>query len=65
MGEVDDRLSSRQLGPLQRVERIVRKEDLAYERAGEEGIRTLECVQDKARAGGLGTSQFLLPNRYD
>ena len=45
------------------MERVVWKENFPYEGAGEEGIRTLERIQDKTCAGGLGTSEFLLANR--
>jgi len=66
--EVDRRLSCGQLGPLQRIERVVRKENFPHERAGESGIETLELIQDKTRAASLSAGEFLLANsdnRFD
>ena len=64
-GEDHLRLGRRQLRPLQRIEGVVWKENLSNEWAGEEGVRTLERIQDKACAVSLSTGEFLLANRDD
>ena len=65
MNKVDLRLSRGQLGPLQVSEGESRKENLAYERAGEEGTPSLESVQDKGRAEGFSAVEFLFANSND
>jgi hypothetical protein len=47
------------------MERVVREEDFPYEGAGEEGIRSLESIQDKIRADGFGGGEVTLANGSD
>ena len=47
------------------MKRVVRKEEFPEERAGEEGIRSFECIQNKTRAGGLSASWIFLANSGD
>ena len=65
IGESDPRLSRGQLGPLQRMERVFRKENFPNEWAGEEDIRALERIPDKVRAVDFGIGEFILANRDD
>lgn len=65
VGEIDLRLSRRQLGPLQCMEGVLWKEDFPYKRAGEEVIITLECGEDQIRTGSLSTVEFLLADGDD
>jgi hypothetical protein len=65
VGELDLWLTRRQLGPLQRMERVFRKENLPYERAGEDRILTLERAQDQIRTGGFCTGELILANGDD
>ena len=63
--EVDPRLSGGQLGPVQRIKWVVREEDFPHKRAGEERIRSLECIQDKTRTGGFSAGELILANSDD
>lgn len=65
VGESDLWLSRRHLRPLQRIERVFRKENFPCERAGEEGIITPERVQDHNRAEGFSPVELLLANSDD
>jgi len=47
------------------MNREVGEEYLPYEGTGEEGIESLECIQDESRPGGLGTSEIIFSNRDD
>ena len=65
IGKADIRLGLWQVGPLQRLEIVARKEDLSYEGAGEKYIPTLESVQDKTRAGTFGLGERFFTDSDD
>ena len=63
--KVDFWLGPRQFGPLQCVERVVRKEDLSYEWGREERASTLETVQDEVSTGDFGVVELFLAKGDD
>lgn len=65
VGEFDLGLGRRQLWPLEVVERVFRKENLADEGTREKGISGLEGVEDEARAEISRTGELFLANRDD
>ena len=47
------------------MKREVREEYLPHKGAGEKGIESLECTQDKSRPGSFGAGEIILSNRDD
>jgi hypothetical protein len=47
------------------MERVVREEYFPYERAGEEGIKSLELIEDKICTGGFSAGRIILANSDD
>jgi hypothetical protein len=47
------------------MKRVVGEENFPHKRAGEEGVRSPERIQDKTRAGGFSTSERLLTNSHN
>ena len=65
VGKIDTGLSFRQLRPHQPAGRVFRKENFPYERAGKEGISTLESIQDEVGAGAFRTGELVLADCDD
>ena len=65
MGKSDSGSSLGQVGPLQRLEIVGGKENLADERAGEECVSALESFQNKIRTGVFGTCEFIFSDSDD